>query len=174
MVLLLCLVACDRGGAPAKQQERPRDAAPSDTSPLDAAPADAEVVELIDAMPLAPPKPAAAQKRDCTTLSKVLGSKSHSREEERDFNAAVKKLCVETPWSATVVDCVLREAKADDNNTWSCLDMLPADQKQTFDKKSHDIFCEYNDCIPPGFHPDSPAPTGGPVDEELEKLLNGN
>src|SRR5690349_3645146 len=95
VVVCIALVACDRG-KPSHQQPPPaaRDAtvAPSDAPPpIDAGVVDAEVV---DAIVLAPPKPAAAQKRDCVKAAKRIGTSfGGDNREKRETDAATAKAC---------------------------------------------------------------------------------
>ncbi|HUS29843.1 MAG TPA: hypothetical protein VMZ53_15165 [Kofleriaceae bacterium] len=150
VAVAVMLVACDRGSA----KQPPPAPAPRDATAarLDASPVDAHLDDApaVDAMVLAPPKPAALQTRDCTKIAKRHLGRTYSNEERREYDEIIRKRCVETPWSATVVDCLVK-ARADD--AFACFDLLPADQKKQFDAESKESFCKYNDCIPHGIEP---------------------
>jgi hypothetical protein len=167
VVVLVCiaLVACDRGKS--KHHEpapSPRDAvaAPADSPP----PVDAGVLDgdLVDATVLAPPKAAAAQKRDCLKAAKRIGTSfGGDAREKRETDAATAKACIEGPWSATIIDCAL-DAKGDEN-PYDCPHlMLPDDQSKAWHKATKEVFCKYNDCIPDGLIP-SPPSSGSDFDD---------
>ena len=154
VVVCIALVACDRGKP--KHQDPPppaRDAAAPADSPIDAGVVDAD---LVDALVLAPPKPAAAQKRDCDKAARrIEESFGGDKDEHREHIAAVRKVCIEGPWSATVIDCAIN-AKGEEN-PYDCPHlMLPPDQSKAWHKASKDVFCKYNDCIPDDLTPRGP------------------
>ena len=168
VLLSLALVACDSGASKPEthqpQQPVPAPVVADAMTVVDAAIA-VEVEAPVDAMPLAPPKAAAAQKRDCAKIGKLHIGRTYSNDERREYDELLRKLCVETPWSATIVDCLLHTPK--DGNHWDCFDQLPADQHAEFEKQSHESFCKYNDCIPANVRP-MPAPSqGSDVDLDL-------
>jgi len=178
VVACFAFVACDRG--PPKHREPPPTPRDSAAAPADAtAPVDAIVVdaEIVDALVLAPPKPEAQQKRDCAKVAVRVGNLTNEKMnvELKKRIEAIRKVCVESPWSATIIDCALN-AKGEEN-PYDCPHlMLPPDQHKAWLKGMKDVFCEYNDCIPDGFRPDGPhGPPGPPSsDDEIDKLLNGN
>ena len=164
VVVCIALVACDRGSS--KQTPAPpppaRDAsaAAADAAPVDAGVADAD---LVDALVLAPPKPPAQQKRDCAKVAELVGNllKEKKNVELTERVAAIRKACIDAPWSATILDCALN-AKGDEN-PYDCPHlMLPEDQQKAWLKGMKEVFCKYNDCIPDGFRPDSPNSPDSP------------
>jgi hypothetical protein len=158
VVVCIALVACDRGKP--KQQASPAPARDARAAPTDSPPpGDAGVVDadLVDAMILAPPKPPAQQKRDCAKVAELIDNPKHEKDQEtREHVAAVKKACIDAPWSATIIDCAL-DAKGDEN-PYDCPHlMLPEDQSKAWHKAMKDVFCKYNDCIPDNFTPRPPS-----------------
>jgi hypothetical protein len=160
--VMLCLaVACDSGAT--KPATAPPPVPVQTPPPADAsAPVDAGAIvdaEVVDAMQLAPPKAAAAQKRDCakaaTKIGSVLGG---DKREKTETDAATRKACIDGPWSATVIDCAIH-AKGDEN-PYDCTLMLPRDQEKAWHKATKEVFCKYNDCIPDDMTPRPPLQGG--------------
>jgi hypothetical protein len=176
VVVCITLVACDRG-AP-KHREPPPAATARDAAvapPVDAAIVVVDAEVPVDAMPLAPPKAPAQQKLACSKIAKMHIGRTYDNDERREYDEIIRKLCVQTPWSATVVDCLLRTKP--DGSEWDCFDLLPDDQHKEFDKQSKESFCKYNDCIPDDMRPTGRPGRGsgsGSRDDEIDKILNGN